>query len=100
MICDIKCISTQGTFSLLTEHNDPEEPVDISFETHEGTYGDTIKLFKKEFNSSYGIYGHIQSIDHTTNLDIYSILLRMKDFQLVKCTPIPKARKLPAGTIT
>ena len=80
-----------------TQHNDPDESIDIEYTGDEFA----IATFIREASEGkYGYYGHIFSLDSTTNLDLQKVVYDLESFNVVSLKPEIKANKMPEGSIS
>lgn len=80
-----------------TEGNDPDEAVQPILIGDE----DAIAQLSREVDRGlYGYYGHLFSLDSTTNLDLQKIVYDLEEFEVVSVKPEITANKLPEGVMS
>jgi hypothetical protein len=89
--------TTQLPLIIETEHNDPDETIAIEYIGSENAIADFVR---EASEGKYGYYGHIFSLDSTTNLDLQKVVHDLEGFEVLSIKPEIEARSLPDGTVS
>ena len=79
-----------------TEHNDPDEAIALEYIGDENA----IAFLIRATEGKYGYYGHIFSLNSTTNLDLQKVVYDLKEFDVLSVKPQIKANRVPRFAVT
>lgn len=80
--------------TLKTATNDPDDFVEVTLDTQEDIEDDIEDVLVRELESVSGFYGHLVTLDTTTNLDLYTAFLKLPSFTMTSVSPKPKPKVL------
>lgn len=84
---------TNRLYEVTTDTDDPDKPV-------KPTYPANPAILSDEIQAQLGFYGHLISLEETTNLDLHHACLNLPSFDLIESEGVPSPNPLPEGVQT